>query len=406
MSLVTRSMNMNIPVDGSMIPGLSPAKFAEYQKHAENLIRHGGELRWKAGSPGGRGGEIFALVRDAGSGGQQVMSQASKLAMNLSGIGAVASVANLAVSAVGFYVLNDKVNKLQDEMDRLHEAVSAGFEQMEQRFVQVQYLLEGLAEGQSILKEGQEHIQDQNEAASFAPVMTVLQRLEECRQKDETPSDERAGRWLDKSRDARNTFAYVIDKWCTGQKSVETVGFARGTGYYQLWASALIAEARLLRMIGRTEEASDMIYGALEDWYYPRIQKTAGLLFNFEPGLLLAGPFEGRVRTGHYLDLRELEKGDRGDAVERERWVSEADDAQSQYFGRSPQERLDKMRSMDSRSKYSRAAQVYSLLETGRRLNTLALEYEMCAREGLSVEEWEDVHANDDTDDIRLIPAA
>ena len=406
MSLIKTASNAHLPIADKIVPGLSPDKYADFMKHRKHLKLHGGEVRWRAGAPGGKGGQIFGLVRDAGAGGKQVVSQMSKLAVGLSGIGAVASVANLAVSAVGFYVINDKINQLQDEMNRLHEAVAEGFEQMEKRFVQVQYLLEGLAEGQQRILEGQEHIQDQNEAASFAPVITVLQGLEQYRKGDRKPTAIKAGRWLDKARDARNTFGYLIDKWCTGQKPADTLGFARATGYYQLWAAALIAEARLLRMRGHTQEASDIVYDALEQWYFPRIRKTAELLFDFELGLLLAGPFQGHVSTEQYLDLQELRKGDQATVIERERWISEADHVQRETFGQSPQQRLQAMRSMDVREKYSRAAQVYSLMETGRRLNTMALEYEMCARQGLTIEQWEDIQASNDADDLRLIPAA
>lgn len=418
MSLVKRASDVVVPLGENIEAGLSADKISEYVDSFEHLAREGGIVRWQAGAPDGKGGQIFAFISDVYSdqsdlapayriagASQQLgnVGQFSKLAVGLSGIGAAASIANLAVSAVGFYVLNKKVSALQEEMNHLHESVSEGFAQMEQRFVQVQYLLGDLAQGQQKLLEGQEHIQDQNEAASFAPVQTVLQRLQECQQRKQVPDTTRAGRWLDDTRSARNMFAYLIDNWCTGRVSTETLGFARAVGYYQLWAAALIAEARLLRMLGRTQEASDMIYTALDEWYFPRASLTSNILIDFELGTLLSGAFEGRINTKQYIDIQELQKGDRATPMERDEWVANADRFQRKALGGSPRERLESMRSTNARPKYSKAVQAYGLLETGRRLNTMANEYEMCARQNRSMEEWEKARIGSSSGEIRLI---
>lgn len=349
---------------------------------------------------------MAGLVRDASSTGQLLSAGASKALLGLSGIGAVASVANLGVSAVGFYVVNKKLNQLKSEMGRLHEAVSEGFSGMETRLVQIQYAIGEVAQGQQVLLAGQEDIKDQSDAANFAPVMTVLQRLEELEDKGKFPSASQADRWLDALRDSRNRYQVLVEKWCTGSKETETLTFARGTGYYQAWAVALVAEARLLRWTGRTGLASELVFKSLDGWYLPTSQSTVQHLLDFHPGLLLAGSFDGRVTTDHFVALMEGRSGRAATMGRVEEWAHEADEAQAKRFGSTLSERRRAMEQLPERTIYSKSAQAYGLIELGRRLNTLGVEYGICERQGLSVEEWEKKPLKDEASgEVHIIPA-
>src|SRR5690554_4425083 len=91
-----------MPTHNTGIQGLPLSKLSAYTNKQQYLVRHGGAIRWRAGSPDGKGGQIFSIMRDVGpSAGKQLVAQSSKLLLGLTGVGAVASVANLAVSAVG-----------------------------------------------------------------------------------------------------------------------------------------------------------------------------------------------------------------------------------------------------------------------------------------------------------------
>ena len=369
--------------------------------------RDGGVLRYMKGSPNGKGGQIVGHIKDMGMNtGKMVAGTSSKLLLGLTGIGAVASVANLAVSAVGFYMMNKKLNALSDQMDKLHETMSHGFDRMEERFVQVQYVLGNLAQGQQALVRGQEEIKDQNDAEVFSTVISVMDFLQEKWANQSPPTRTEYENWRTQLANSRNYYRQLVEKWCTGQKEPQTLGFARGTGYYQYWTATLIAEARLLRMVGETELARDLLIDQMETWYYPTSRKTAELLIDFDYGVLTSGPFEGRVGIQHYTQMREFLENSEATMELMNQWSEEADRASQEYFGDSPRERVHSMRQMDPRPFYSKAVQVYGMLETGKRVETMALEYDACAKKGLPIEEWEYNQKDDETGDLIVVSAS
>jgi hypothetical protein len=360
-------------------------------------------MRYIKNSPDGKGGQVFCFLKDVGKTGK-VLSQAGGSLLSLTGIGAVASIANLAVSAVGFYYMNKKLNALRDELNSLHSTVSQGFAQMESRLVQVQYLLGELAEGQQRILEGQEHIKDQLDAASFAKVFTVMEGLQDAERTGKLPSPHRVDAHQDKLRDVRNRTAGLIEQWCRGQTPVESPIFARGTGYYQFWALSLMVEARLLRMVGETRDAFQVIERGL-DWYMPAAQQTATLLLGDNPGILLSGAFKDRVSLKQLVSLQEFCGGEPADMDDYQLIAHEADRQNKEFFGRTPAERARQMRTYDPRPYYSRAVQAHNLKELGQRMESMAFEYRLCDRQRLDVDDWERAELTDESSgEIHLIP--
>lgn len=382
--------------------------------HAEHVVREGGVLRYAEGTPEGKGGQIVAHLRDVGSRGQSLglPPMGGDLLGALTGIGAVASVANLAVSAVGFYKMNQKLNQLQremqnlhDELERLHETVRAGFQRIEERLVQIEYALEGLQEGQKHILEGQEDIKDQLDASAFGKIGTIVERLDEYRRGLTSLNSSRVERYRDTLADVRNRLEILVDRWCRGDKSVTTPGFSRGTGYYQVWAMALAVEARMLREVGRTRAAAALVERKLKEWYMPAAQDTVALLVNDKPGKLLSGAFDNRIDSNEYLSLLGFRRGRPFDASERELVLQEADLQQKEVFGRTPSERARSLREYDPSGDYARAIQARKLQEIGRRLDTMALEYNVCARRGIDIEDWERRElAEEESGELHVIP--
>ena len=58
--------------------------------------------------------------------------------MGIASVGAAASVLNLGVTAVGFYIMNKKLNQLQSSVSQLSEMTAAGFKRMDQQFASIQ----------------------------------------------------------------------------------------------------------------------------------------------------------------------------------------------------------------------------------------------------------------------------
>lgn len=365
--------------------------------------QYGGVIRWAKGSPNGRGGQIIRILKDTGQSGQ-LLSKGANLLPILSGIGAAASVANLAVSAVGFYMMNKKLNQLRSEMEGLHNAVSSGFSQMEGRLVQVQYMLGGLADGQRVLLEGQEEIKDQLDADSFSQLAMIISLLEESERNGRELSQRRIEVSQETLRTVRNRYQILIDQWCRGDKAVESLGFVRGTGYFQLWAMSLIVEARMLRMVGRTGDAAYILKNEVQNWYFPAARDTVHLLLEGRAGLLLSGAFQNRISSDHFVGLEEFRRGIDADQHDMALLLQEADAQQHEFFGATPLKRAHKMRTYNPAPDYSRALQASNLVELGRRMETMALEYDICERQNLSIDQWERAALSDEASgEIHLI---
>lgn len=370
-------------------------------KYPSHLERYGGVLRYGEGTPEGMGGQIKGHLRDMPGPQRQPVpqdlpGQAGGL-FSLQGIGAMASVANLAVSVVGFYIMNKKLNRieeqlthLEDEIARMEGKFDRRFQDIEQRLVRIEYALEGLREGQEKILKGIEEVKDQNDARWWGKVEAVVERMEEYHEKGESPPSARVADYRDTLAEVRKAVKRLVEKWCLDHgNDVESAGFVRGTGYYQLWVATVAVEAKMLREVGETRTAAEFIQSRLEDWYMEAAQDAVIRLVEEKPGVLMSGAFSGRISASQYLSLLEFRRGERFDEEEAKIVMKEADDDQKEVFGSDPKERLERMESYEPRPRYSRTVEAYNLKEMGQRLDTMALEYEMCAESDLSMEEWE-----------------
>lgn len=394
-----------IPV-GHGAMGVSAAKLDLLVAHGPQLVRTGGVLRYKAGTQ--RAGQIFAHLRDfsevsrngAKAGQLMVQSAAgmSKLALGLTGIGAVASVANLAVSSVGFYIMNKKLNALQNEMKNTQSMLRSGFDGIERRFVQVEHLLIGLKEGQTVtwrkLDELTESVEDTKEildATESGKLYGIFETLSEYEQHSKVLKDNQVDDFQQVLKNLRHRNRSLVESWCLGDRAVDSSSFARGTGYLQEWGTALIVEARLLRKAGDTERAVGLLRRELSDWYFPVGTKVADRLLGDHAGILLAAPFENRVSIPQYLALEAFRREEDEDVSKESMYLAEADEIQAEFYGRTPKERLKNLRMFDARPDYARAAQAMNIRELGYRMASMAVDYEMCAQAEYTMEFWDEV---------------
>lgn len=405
-------MAITLPIANAVIPvghgamGIPVHKLQLFVQHGPQLVRTGGVLRYKAGTP--RAGQIFAHLRDSsdfvskGAKAMRLTAQAatgvSKLAVGLSGIGAVASVANLAVSAAGFYVMNKKLNALQHEMKETQNLLRSGFDQIEGRFVQVEHLLLGLKEGQTVtwrkLDELTESVEDTKEildATESGRLHGILETLSEYEHHSKGLKDNQVDDFQQVLKNLRHRNRSLVESWCLGDRPVDSSSFARGTGYLQEWGTALIVEARLLRKAGDTERAVGLLRRELSDWYFPVGTKVADRLLGDHTGILLAAPFENRVSIPQYLALEAFRREEDEDVSKESMYLAEADEIQAEFYGRTPKERLKNLRMFDARPDYARAAQAMNIRELGYRMASMAVDYEMCAQAEYSVESWDEV---------------
>jgi TolA-binding protein len=369
------------------------------QEHSEHLDLSDGVATWKPGNPLGHDPHETAFwFRDVDGQGNplQMPGGTGGMLKTMTGVGAAASVLNLAVTAVGFYYMNEKLNGLRDQLeglseqvDELQTTVEAGFQQMERRLIQVQYLVEALHKGQEELLEGQEDIKDQLDASEFAKLQSVIDFMREYEESGRELSGSRVEDFRDKLADVRNRSQILIEKWCRGDKAVHSRGFARGTGYFQVWALAVAVEARVLRHAGRTEAASAQIQRQLEDWYYEAAGDAVSLLLGDRHGICLSGAFEDRVQPEHYLRMLEFSEGHWFDQTDAELAIQKASQQQKDFFGHTPSERAEKLLAYEPAPDYSRTVQAHQLVSLGHRLDTMALEYDFCAKQGFDVSDWE-----------------
>lgn len=396
-----------VPIDHGQL-GLATDKMEFFLQNRHMFARHGGVIRWKGGTE--KAGAIFAHLRDSSalqegakrvvtSGAKSLLAKgASSALLGLTGIGAVASVANLGVSAVGFYMMNKKLNRLDEEMKATQRLISHGFDAMEARFVQVQYLLEQLASGQETTWEkldrnfeGISAVQDSIDARELARLSISLEFLAEHELGHRQLSDNQIDDIERDLKTLRTRHRVLIEKWCLNTNEINTSAFGRGTGFLQEWGLALIAEARLLRMTDRTDHAVKLLEQHLTDWYYPTAGAIADKMLGDESGILLSSAFEGRVQPEHFLALEAFRRGEEIDIRDEASYLAKADSDQGDVFGRTARERRKKLKLFDPRSTYSRAVQAYNLMELGHRMSGLASEYDICSRQSLSPQEWEEV---------------
>lgn len=396
-----------VPVDHNQM-GLAADKMAFFVQNRHMFARHGGVIRWKGGTE--KAGAIFAHLRDSSElreGGKRLVKSgakslvtkgASSALLGLTGIGAVASVVNLGVSAAGFYVMNKKLNQLDEELKTTQRLVSQGFDAMEARFVQVQYIIEQVAAGQETTWEkldrnfaGISAIQDSVDARELARLSISMEFLAEHELGHRRLSDHQID---DIERDLKTLRARhraLVEKWCLNVDDICTPAFGRGTGFLQEWGLALIAEARLLRMTDRTEYAIKLLELHLTDWYYPTASVIADKILGDESGILLSSAFGGRVQPEHFVALEAFRRGEEIDIHDEISYLAKADKDQGDFFGRTARDRRKYLKLFDPRSTYSRAVQAYNLMELGHRMSGLASEYDLCHRQRLSLQEWEEV---------------
>lgn len=108
--------------------------------------RWGGTIRVSKGYPGA--GQIVGMLRDASpdgdmrlitnANGHYNMQPLNQVMGMASSIGAAASVINLGVSAAGFYIMNNKLKKLQKSVSQMQQITEAGFERLDERFDKIQ----------------------------------------------------------------------------------------------------------------------------------------------------------------------------------------------------------------------------------------------------------------------------
>jgi hypothetical protein len=345
-----------------------------------DAIRWGGSLRVPKGMPGA--GQFVAHLRDFSKVAEattQVPSALSSL-LQLTNVGAVASVLNLGVSAVGFAVMAKKLNRLQASVDfvlakqdALHDLTSAGFQEVNSRLVELRVLaLEGnekLSEAILYLKELRRDLLDGYAARVQADIHTVHRTSQPSSSTLESSrrSLDEARRWLESG----------IDR---DEAALDVTGLFDGLVRYRIWCVTSVVEVDVLRRAGARQEAAELARSSAK--------RSRRLASAWARKLLPPDEHDGALMFEHRAFAR-IPKEVKCRLYELQEGTRSPED----FFARSTQAALSVADRAPSPQWFARREAIAGTLdfleEATERLESSAAEMEYCETMRLSYQQWE-----------------
>lgn len=374
------------------------------------LQRYGGTLRIAAGDPQGRGGWLVGFLRDVAPMTADLAPKlasiqgAAQLAATFSGVAAATGVLNLGVSAVGFAVMNARLNRLHQDLTRFASRIetginglASGLESLSETVLDIRLtttcIRHELAELRDLVGE-MDRKQDAHRHAELAP---VFRRLEE----NGGPHDEADLRALLDRIDVYESWLKLL-LTPNSYESWGSPGLVRDLGRLQALAMAAALRARLLRSAGRTSDASASLDTGLES-LRESARPCLEQLTDPTPAVFLFPESRESVtpamvqRWMRFVDERSIpahrvlpillqERGDR---------LSKRSLTPQKFAQQNPPDVLA-----------ARATAVERLVGTLERLETFRLELEVCETHGLAPARWERIPLEGSESGLYVLPVS
>lgn len=354
------------------------------------IHRYGGLMRVAAGDPLKRGGQIVAVLQDGASFSPSALASAGQafgqLATAFSGVAAVTGVLNLGVSAVGFAVMNKKLNRLQAGLEEFRSfadkrltSIDDALERTEERLVDLGLLASETLGGVDDLKVELSEVSRLLDLNQYVKLTRVIERLEE----GSYPRD-RADRARDDLIELRHFFAGAI----VGQIPTR-VGprLVRDLAYFQTWALAVATEARLLRSMGDTARSKAVLEQQVQTLAATAIP-YARMLLGGCPADFVSPIVDGFVPSdvfARWMMHTEPESTERSTTEIIQHAIS-ARDEKLRATGVSSSRYVA---GLSGPGLKNRAVAIERLLTTVERLETYRVEMDMCSVRGLTADQWE-----------------
>lgn len=347
--------------------------------------RYGGVLRIAPGDSKGRGGQIAAHLQDRPGFNPADLGQVSPLATTFSGVAALTGVLNLGVSIAGFAIMNNKLNKLTEELRELQAVTQDGFSRVDARLDQLEaHLLDiklvtcRTAVEVVDLRHDVADIGRLLDAERFARLAMLAERVCEGKSLDDPA---RFAVLTDGFAELRHFFSLAL-----GGRPPEALNlkFVRDLGYFQAWSATLALEAQCYWASGNLDEGLAR-FGANLVPYADSARRYATALVGSVPGRFLAPGVED-VRSETFVRwMQHIEPvpGTKGEVLRH--WTARRDSYLADN-GISPARFLDEL---SPPAILAEGTAVERLLGSVERLDSHRLVLHACHRRGLSPRQWE-----------------
>jgi hypothetical protein len=310
----------------------------------------------------------------------------------LTGISAAASVINVGVSVVGFAVMNQKLNRLQQGMQALQASVDGGFSTVSSQLDEIARraaCLELLATRSLDELEGARReirrTSLQLDIAQFAPLAAAIENLEELRLRKAAPVRDRVEAQIDRAQGVRSFCAGMVAQLDFAVRSPFEPLFVASLNYLSVGVLAVVVEARALRMLDETVSAAARLRAAEASFFPPTRVAIRHLLAGDEMCLAaaeigrFATPFERATIAGFVAEASPSQAMDSA----RSRWIAAS-------ASMAPAARAVVRTLREQGEAWEARIGVSSrLASTMNNLRALRAEYELCAREHLPEQSWE-----------------
>ena len=309
--------------------------------------------------------------------------------LNITGIGAAASVINVGISAVGFYIMNKKLNRLQESMSDLQRITEAGFQSVEKRMDDIQSQLVELRiftlQNQSLLRDVLIGVYDVKNALFFEQ-MANLQIAMDHLSRFQNLSESEALLYLDRVSHVRLSIegelnGRFLDIDNNPWRFLDSLKLYRG------WAIAGAGEVYSRRRM-RDLDGSAELAGQLG----VRARSWAG---RWAENLIPEREIAGIERFGHTrFNLTEGEKAilfriDKGEDInqgEQRSLEIEGAHAVAKHLPEFNDKWFNRQRGI--------ADTLGMIEETTERIESMGFEARYCAQNRLGFQQWEEIHNN------------
>lgn len=255
---------------------------------------------------------LGSATKGQGIAGANMAPQMLSSVLQLSQIGAAASVLNLGVSVAGFAYMGYKLHQLQKSMSAMQESMDAGFDRVEAKLdaiaEQLRYLVLLAKENKTAQREIRESLAELHRAILIAELAELKSWLDQlARFPDDSPKDA--------MRAASRVRHTLSDQAVRAAPQFETRVMVIADVAIRGWAVATVTEANLLMELGEHREARQLIEHESPRFAQLTEKWTDALLADGGPELRTAYRFEaprfqpyvlperiGRIAQYHALD--------------------------------------------------------------------------------------------------------
>jgi len=322
------------------------------------------------------------------------LSPAVGQVLQLTQVAAAARVVNVGVSAVGFAVMNHKLNRLQSCVDGLsHDlrdlrgVVECGLASIDQQLVEIRYLQ---VLGFEVLTEVREVVELVRKDLLAEKSAVVASWMRELSRGDPGADLRTALRELDQVR--------LWLEQTIAVPSAESSLWADAVMRYRVWCMAVVAQVAVARMAGQDDDAAALA-GDASMKSFEWVSRWAAVLLPADEfdGVFRLGaePFRGAVQLETIVRLSTLQLTEQLPDVDT---IRRTERVALRVAGHR--------KSSDSNWR-KRSLQAAELLdfgaETHARLSSLASEMQECRERRLGYDEWEGLQLDTSRPELRLL---